>query len=76
MGNAYWKAVKLKTPTLGFGETGHRADIPCFDSIDHLEWNGPEPEFEALGARLDAAVTTGESRPRVAPRVAAEAGQS
>jgi hypothetical protein len=70
------RRFKLKTPASGIGETALRAHIPWFDSIDHPEWNGPEPEFEALRARLDAAVTTGDSRPRVAPRVAAEAGQS
>jgi 5'-3' exonuclease len=37
-----------------------RADIPLFDSVDHLKWNGPTPEFEAIGAKLDAAVVTGK----------------
>jgi 5'-3' exonuclease len=32
-----------------------RADLPLFDSVDELRWRGPRPEFEALGARLDAA---------------------
>ena len=68
------KPFKLRTPKLGIGETALRADIPLFDSIDHLEWNGPELEFEALGARLDGAVSTGDSRPRVAPGIWAEAG--
>jgi 5'-3' exonuclease len=35
-----------------------RTDIPLFDDVDELQWNGPGPEFTALGARLDAAVTT------------------
>jgi 5'-3' exonuclease len=34
-----------------------RTDIPLFDSIDDLKWSGPKPEFEALGTKLDAAVT-------------------
>lgn len=34
-----------------------RADIPLFDSVDGLRWNGPTPEFEELGKKLDAAVT-------------------
>lgn len=34
-----------------------RTDIPLFDSVDDLEWNGPTEAFSALGARLDAAVT-------------------
>ena len=34
-----------------------RTDIPLFDNVDQLLWNGPTPEFAALGARLDAAVT-------------------
>lgn len=33
-----------------------KTDIPLFDSIDELQWNGPKPEFEALGTKLDAAV--------------------
>lgn len=33
-----------------------RTDIPLFASIDELQWNGPQPEFEALGKKLDAAV--------------------
>jgi 5'-3' exonuclease len=35
-----------------------RTDIPLFDNVDQLRWNGPTPAFEALAARLDAAVTT------------------
>jgi 5'-3' exonuclease len=38
-----------------------RTDIALFDDVDELEWQGPKDGFEALGARLDAAVTT--SRP-------------
>ena len=34
-----------------------RTDIPLFDNVDELEWRGPRDNFEALGARLDAAVT-------------------
>ena len=34
-----------------------REDIPLFDSVDQLEWRGPTPAFEAIGARLNAAVT-------------------
>jgi hypothetical protein len=34
-----------------------RTDIPLFDDVDRLHWNGPKPEFAALAARLDAAVT-------------------
>jgi hypothetical protein len=35
-----------------------RTDIPLFDNVDQLSWKGPTPAFAALGARLDAAVTT------------------
>jgi 5'-3' exonuclease len=38
-----------------------RTGIPLFDSVDDLFWKGPTPAFEALGARLNAAVT-GKSR--------------
>jgi 5'-3' exonuclease len=34
-----------------------RTDIALFQDVGELEWHGPRPEFEALGARLDAAVT-------------------
>jgi|SRR5579884_1298224 len=34
-----------------------REDIPLFDSVDQLRWSGPTPAFEAIGARLNAAVT-------------------
>jgi len=34
-----------------------RTDIPLFDDVDHLRWNGPTPAFAALAARFDAAVT-------------------
>lgn len=34
-----------------------KTDIPLFASIDETKWNGPKPEFEALGKKLDAAVT-------------------
>jgi 5'-3' exonuclease len=30
-----------------------RTDIPLFESVDELRWNGPTPEFAALAARLD-----------------------
>jgi 5'-3' exonuclease len=32
-----------------------RTDISLFHNVDELQWQGPKPEFEALGARLDAA---------------------
>ena len=34
-----------------------RTDIALFDDVDRLRWNGPTPEFDALAARLDAALT-------------------
>jgi 5'-3' exonuclease len=40
-----------------------RTDIPLFDKVDQLRWSGPTPEFAAIAARLDAAVTEGR-RPR------------
>jgi len=40
-----------------------RTDIALFDNVDQLRWNGPTPEFAAVAARLDAAVTKGR-RPR------------
>jgi 5'-3' exonuclease len=43
-----------------------RTDIPLFDDVDQLRWNGPTPAFADLAARLDAAVT--ERRRPVARR--------
>ena len=34
-----------------------RTDIPVFDSIDELEWNGPTERFAPLAAKIDAAKT-------------------
>jgi 5'-3' exonuclease len=41
-----------------------RIDIPLFDDVDQLLWNGPTPAFATLGAKLDAAVTTKSSKTR------------
>jgi 5'-3' exonuclease len=34
-----------------------RRDIELFDDVDSLRWSGPTPTFDAIAARLDAAVT-------------------
>jgi 5'-3' exonuclease len=34
-----------------------RTEIPVFDSVDDLAWNGPTERFEPLARRFDAAVT-------------------
>ncbi len=34
-----------------------RTDIPLFDDVEELRWNGPKPEFEAIAAELDSAAT-------------------
>ena len=44
-----------------------RTDIPLFDDVEQLKWNGPGPEFAALGARFDAAKTE-TKRTSQAPR--------
>jgi len=31
-----------------------RTDIPLFENVDALQWNGPRPEFEGLAASLDS----------------------
>jgi 5'-3' exonuclease len=33
-----------------------RTDIALFAAVDELEWHGPQPGFDTLGARLDAAI--------------------
>jgi 5'-3' exonuclease len=43
-----------------------RTDIPLFDSLEALKWDGPRPEFEELGRKLDAAVIT--EKPKRAAR--------
>jgi 5'-3' exonuclease len=34
-----------------------RTDIPVFDSVEDLRWNGPTPAFAAFAGRLDVAVS-------------------
>jgi hypothetical protein len=34
-----------------------RTDIPLFADVEELRWKGPKPEFEAIAAELDGAVT-------------------
>lgn len=34
-----------------------RTDIELFHDVDQLRWKGPAPDFDAMGARFDAAVT-------------------
>jgi len=34
-----------------------RTDIPLFDDIDQLRWNGPTPGMDTVAARLDAAIS-------------------
>jgi hypothetical protein len=48
-----------------------RTDIPLFEDVDQLRWNGPTSAFDAIGARLDAATTVkrqlGERRAATIP---------
>jgi 5'-3' exonuclease len=39
-----------------------RTDIALFDDVDQLQWKGPTPAFDALAARLDAAITVKRRR--------------
>ena len=44
-----------------------RTDIPVFDTVDALRWDGPTPAFPDIAARLDTAArtrTVTEPRPR------------
>ena len=34
-----------------------RTDIALFDDVEQLRWSGPKPEFEAIAAELDGAIT-------------------
>jgi 5'-3' exonuclease len=39
-----------------------RNDIPLFDNVERLHWNGPQANFDAIGQLLDKAVT--EKKPK------------
>jgi 5'-3' exonuclease len=41
-----------------------RTDIPLFDTVEQLRWQGPTPAFPAFAERFDAAVTEAPARPR------------
>jgi 5'-3' exonuclease len=34
-----------------------RTDVPLFQDLEDLRWNGPNPEFDGVAARLDSART-------------------
>jgi 5'-3' exonuclease len=40
-----------------------RTDIPVFGNVDELKWRGPRKEFEAMAAKMDAAVTQVQTPP-------------
>jgi 5'-3' exonuclease len=40
-----------------------RTDIPLFDDVERVRWNGPTDSFVAIAARLDAAVAESGRRP-------------
>jgi 5'-3' exonuclease len=44
-----------------------RTDIPLFDDVEQLRWNGPRDDFPALAARFDRAVTRDREKPRSSP---------
>jgi len=39
-----------------------RTDIRLFEDVDELQWRGPGPGFDTLGAQLDAAVSDAARR--------------
>lgn len=41
-----------------------RTDIPLFDDVDQLRWNGPTSGFPIFAARFDGAVTAAKERVR------------
>lgn len=40
-----------------------RTDLPLFEDVDQLHWNGPTPAFDEIAARLDAAKTQTRLKP-------------
>ncbi len=40
-----------------------RTEIPLFDNVNSLRWNGPTAAFAELGPRLDAAKTVARAKP-------------
>ena len=40
-----------------------RTDITLFDDVEQLRWNGPKPQFDAIAADLDSAVTESRKSP-------------
>jgi 5'-3' exonuclease len=40
-----------------------RSDIPLFENVDRLRWNGPTSKFDEIGRLLDKAVTEKKSKP-------------
>jgi 5'-3' exonuclease len=38
-----------------------RTDVPVFNSVDDLKWNGPTPAFAPLAARLEAGIQTSKA---------------
>jgi 5'-3' exonuclease len=40
-----------------------RTDIPLFKDVEELRWKGENPDFAAIAARLDAAVTEKSAKP-------------
>lgn len=39
-----------------------RTNIPLFEDVEQLRWNGPKEEFASVGSRLDSAVTSRTAR--------------
>ena len=40
-----------------------RTEIPVFDDVEELRWDGPKENFTVLAARLDSAVTQPKAKP-------------
>ncbi len=41
-----------------------RTDIALFNDVDELQWRGPQPGFEIIAAKLDAAITSAKLNAR------------
>jgi hypothetical protein len=53
-----------------------KRDIPLFENADSLRWTGEREDFDAIGRRLDQAVTEKSPGPKPRKSIVREAGRT